>query len=206
MLALRTPRASYAAVAEDFFLAVSSLAPVEVDEARLNGESHQVATIAAPVAARVAVPTSYSLDMDASDPRVCAFSGDQQPIAELPDDPAFGKLTFMLAQASMVDHPAKAAALYLHPLMRNPITLGGDEFLEEKVPPPAFAQSWLLVAPATFNPPGEEPVACEMRCRVMTRAEAWFIAGVIGPARQAAPIAWMRNKRALDLVSTSIAF
>jgi hypothetical protein len=203
LLTLRTPRNNYSAIADDFFVAAASFAPEQVDGRLLNGEVHQQVVIAAPVAATITLPASYKIEMDIADSRVSAYGGDQQAVADLPDDPAFGKINFLLAEASLADHPAKAAAIYLNPLMKNPITLGGDEFIEEAAPAP-FDQSWMMVTPATFNPPDAPPIACELRCRVMTHPKAWFVAGVLGPARHAAPIAWMRNKRALELITNSV--
>jgi hypothetical protein len=141
MLALRSPRHLYSAIADDYFTAAASITPVQVDAAALNGEPHQQIAITAPLAATITLPASYKLDMDISDARVTAYGGDQQLIAGLPDDPAFGKINCLLADVSLADHPAKAAGLYLNPLMKNPITLGGDEFIEEPAPAP-FDQSW----------------------------------------------------------------
>jgi hypothetical protein len=203
LISLRTPRALYPAIADDFFQAAASFAPEQVDPRLLDGEAHQKVAIATPMAATVTLPASYSIAMDFSDARISAYGGDQQAVAALPDDPVFGKLNFLLAEASMADHPAKAAALYLDALLKNPITLGGDEFVEEFAPSP-FEQSWKMVTAATLNPPGAEAVACELRCRVMSHPKGWFVAGVLGPARHAAPIAWMRNKRAVELVTTTV--
>lgn len=206
LLALRTPRELYPRITDDFFLAVASFGPVDVDERSLHGESHQVAPIHAPVAAQVSLPATYALKMEVSDEQVTAFNADQMPIADLPDDPAFGKLSFILMRRDLADHPAKAAAAYIDALLKNPVTLHDSEFVEEQGAPDGFQQSWLLIARATFTPPGGEPMPTEVRCRVMVRDDAWFVAGALGPARQAAPIAWMRNKRALDLVSTTVTF
>jgi len=202
-LALRTPLNFYPAIADDFFAAAASFAPEQVDADALNGEVHQKIEIPLPLPATVTLPASYTIAMDVSDARISAYGGDQQMRADLPDDAAFGKLNFLLAEAALADHPAKAAALYLTPLMKNPITMGGDEFAEEGAMG-AFGQSWLLVSPATFSPPGAEAIACEVRCRVMWHEKAWFVAGVLGPARHVGPIAWMRNKRALDVVTFGV--
>jgi hypothetical protein len=129
LITLRAPRANYAAVAEDFFVALSSFVPLDVDEPNLLAEPVQVARIAAPITATVSLPVSYAMESDLADPRVSAFGAEQQAIAAMPDDPAFGKLNFLVAQAALADHPAQAAALYLAALMPNPILLGGDEFL-----------------------------------------------------------------------------
>ena len=203
LLALRTPLANYPRIADDFFLAVASFGPVEMDERQLQAEPRTVTTIAAPLAARVSVPASYAVKAEVTNDDVSAFSGDQQTIADLPDDPVFGKLSFLMARRTLADHPAKAAQMFMGPLLQNPVTLHGSEF-EEEPAPEGFQQSWLLISPATFSPPEAQPIACEVRCRVMVREEAWFVAGVMGPARHAAPIAWMRNKRALDLVCASV--
>ena len=55
-------------------------------------------------------------------------------------------------------------------------------------------------------PPGGDPVQCELRCLILAHERAWFVAGVLGPARHAAPIAWARNKRALDVVTSAVSF
>jgi hypothetical protein len=34
----------------------------------------------------------------------------------------------------------------------------------------------------------------------------WFIAGIVGPARQVNPFAWMQNKRTIDVVTGSLQF
>jgi len=203
LIAQRTPRANYEALADDYFAALSSFAPVEIDERALNAEGRQTLTLPTPIAASVSLPVSYAATMELSQEQVTAFSAEQQAIAELPDDPTFGKLNFLLGDLSLADHPGKAAALYFKPLMENPITLGGDEFNEEPAPAP-FLQSWLLTAPAVINQPDGQQVPYEVRCRVMAHGRAWFVAGVLGPARHIAPIAWMRNKRALDLVCTTV--
>jgi hypothetical protein len=204
LLTLRTPRPLYPAIADDFFMAVASFNPVQVDENALNGELHRLVKIPSPLAASATLPASYTVQTDLSDPRVSAFGAEQQAVAAMPNDPAFGKLNFLLAEASLADHPGKAAAMYIKPLLANPITLGGDEFVEEQAPPAPFAQSWLMVSPATLSPPDAEPIPCELRCRVLTQEKAWFVAGVLGPARHAGPMAWMRNKRALEIVTSSV--
>jgi hypothetical protein len=206
LLSLRTPRQLYPRIADDFFLAVASFGPVDVDERNLNAETHQIAPIGSPVEVKVSLPASYALKMEMSDEQASGFNADQLPVADLPDDPAFGKLSFIVARRDLADHPAKAAGFYIDALLKNPVTLHESEFREEQGAPNGFQQSWLLVAPATLAPPGGEPTPVEVRCRVMVRDDAWFVAGTLGPARNAAPIAWMRNKRALDLVSTTATF
>jgi hypothetical protein len=154
----------------------------------------------------VSLPASFALKMAVADEQLCAFNADQMPIADLPDDPAFGKLSFFIAKRDLADHPAKAAGFYVDALLKNPVTLHGSEFEEEPTPPPGFQQSWLMIAPATFAPPDGEPTPAEVRARVMVREDAWFVVGCMGPARHVAPIAWMRNKRAVDLVSYRVEF
>lgn len=207
LLAMRTPRANYAALADDFFAAMSSLLPLEVGPPTAPAEPRATALLSHPTKATVSLPGSYTLELNVSEPgRMSAYTGDQQPIAALPDDPAFGKLTFLLADLSLADHPGKAAGLYMEPLLRNPITLHGDEFVELPSAPEPFLQAWEITAPATLTPPDAKPVPCELRCRILAHERAWFVAGVIGPARHAGPIAWARNKRALDLVTSTVKF
>jgi hypothetical protein len=206
LLALRTPRENYARIADDFFTAVVSFNPVEVDEQALAGEPWKAMTVATPLPVTVAAPASYAMKQAMSDADATAVIGDQLAVPDLPDDPVFGKLAFIVAKASMADHPAKAAQFYMDALLQNPVTLHGSEFEEEAQPPAGFLQSWLLTAPATLTPPDADPLPCEVRCRVMAREDVWLVAGVLGPARHVAPIAWMRNKRALDVVGQGVRF
>lgn len=203
LLTMRAPRDLYPRIAEEFFLALASFRPIDVDEANIQAEAHQEARFSAPVGGKVRLPVSYSLRSDLSEATVAAFGAEQETVPALSDDPAFGKLNFLFADKSLADHPAKAAALYMTPLLKNPITLHGDQFDEEAAAPAPFQQAWLLTAPATLNLPNASPVPCEIRCRVLAHPSGWLVAGVFGPARHAAPIAWMRNKRALELVTGS---
>ena len=207
LLAMRAPRANYAAMADDFFAAMTSFLPLEVEPPTAPAEPRATAMLPHPVTATCSLPASYALELNVSEPgRISAFSGDQQLIEAMPEDPAFGKLTFLLADLSLADHPGKAAGLYLEPLLRNPVTLHGDEFVELEAAPEPFLQAWEIVADATLAPPDAEPMPCELRCRILAHGTAWFVAGVLGPARHAAPIAWARNKRALDLVTSTVKF
>jgi hypothetical protein len=207
LLALRGPRDSYVALANDFFAALSSFTPLEADPPGAIPEPRATVSFDDPIGATVGVPASYALELSLVERgKISAYTGDQQPLAALPEDPAFGKLTFLLADLSLADHPGKAAGLYLGPLLQNPVTLHGDEFVELETAPAPFLQAWQIVADATLTPPGEDPVPCELRCRILAHERGWLVAGVLGPARHAAPIAWARNKRALDIVTSSVAF
>ena len=80
-----------------------------------------------------------------------------------------------------------------------------ERFQPVQAPAP-FLQAWQIVADATLAPPGAEPVRCELRCMILAHERAWLVAGVLGPARHDAPIAWARNKRVLDIVTSSVRF
>jgi hypothetical protein len=73
---------------------------------------------------------------------------------------------------------------------------------EAEPPQGALEQSKLLVTPARLA--GQPGV--ELRCRVGFTHGLWFIAGVVGPARELNPFAWMQNKRALDVATGSLQF
>lgn len=205
LLAMRGPRDSYVALADDFFTALSSFTPLEGDSSGAAPEPRTTVAFDGPVRATVTVPASYTMELSLAEPgQISAFTGDQQALASMPDDPSFGKLTFLLADLSLADHPGKAAGLYLGPLLQNPVTLHGDEFVELDAAPAPFLQAWQIVADATLTPPGADPVRCELRCMILAHERVWFVAGVLGPARHEAPIAWARNKRALDIVTSSV--
>jgi hypothetical protein len=91
-------------------------------------------------------------------------------------------------------------------LRENQVTLGHIGFEEEAPPPPPhngepapFAQSWLLCTPVE-----REGLAGELRCRVMRHKHLWVVGSVLGPARRDDVEAWMRNKRQLDLATSSL--
>jgi hypothetical protein len=207
LLAMRAPRDSYVALAEDFFTALSSFTPLDTDPPGSAPEPRTTLSFDGPLPATVTVPASYTMELSLAEPgQISAFTGDQQAIGSMPDDPSFGKLSFLLADLALADHPGKAAGLYLGPLLQNPVTLHGDEFVELETAPAPFLQAWQIVADATLTPSGAEPVRCELRCMILAHERAWFVAGVLGPARHEAPIAWARNKRALDIVTSTVAF
>jgi hypothetical protein len=116
------------------------------------------------------------------------------------DDPEtlVGKLSFAVVARSAVKVPRAAAKAFLDVLKDNEFTIEEKDF-EEEPSPPSFHKSWILVANTERKgKPGE------LRCRVMLHERAWVIAGVVGPRREGDPFAWMRNKRVLDVVTSTL--
>jgi hypothetical protein len=197
-LCCRAAKADYPALADDFFISISSFS---VEDDSFGHFAEKVLTVRGetPFAWKVALPDSWVLQTAPDGPRVSSFQAAQIPLEPVEDtETLVGKLSFAVVARSAVRVPRAAANAFLEVLKENEFEIEDKDFEEEPSRPP-FHKSWLLIANTTRKgKPGE------LRCRVMLHERAWVIAGVVGPRREDAGFAWMRNKRVLDIVTTTI--
>lgn len=189
----------YPALADDFFISIASFAAVDPDRYGHFAEKVQTVRGETPFAWKVALPVSWLLQPAPEAPRVSSFQAAQIPLEPVEGtDTLVGKLSFAVVSRAAVRVPRMAANAFLEVLRENEFEIEDKDFEEEPSRPP-FHKSWILVADTTRKgKPGE------LRCRVMLHERAWVIAGVVGPRRDDAAFAWMRNKRVLDVVTTTI--
>jgi hypothetical protein len=149
-----------------------------------------------PVAFRVKLPSDWAVEPGAETADVASF---QASLASKEDDTPAGKLAVVVFARSAVGRPREVAAPYLEALADGGLRVIEDDFAEE-TPPEPFERSWLLESPVTRS----QSLPGELRCRVLRHAQAWVLAGVLGPRREDDPEAWEQDRRALDVLTTSM--
>jgi hypothetical protein len=204
VLALRVPRESYEAVAEDFYVAMASFTALDTETGGLLAEAVTEVGDRKPAPWHVMLPLSWTAVPDAMDDRMTSFQCTQMPLGESPSELLFGKLAFGLAERSLAKSPKAAAATFLDAIKDNRVTIAGEEFVEEPAKAP-FTKSWLLVSPAVLDKGGYRDIPCEVRLRVMASEDCYFLAGVFGPSRAVGAMAWAQNKRVVDVVTETLA-
>ncbi len=199
LICFRTLKEHYEALADDFFV---SLATFSVLDDSLGLFSEKVLTVdnAIPVPWRVLVPDSWVIQSEppAGD-KVASFQAAQTPVVPSTTlEVLYGKLSFAVVARSEAKSGRAAANAYLSAVRDLGIEIENDNFVEEPAAEP-FERSWLLVSPVKK---GQNPG--EVRCRVLMHKNAWVIAGVLGPIRKDSALAWMQNKRVLDIVTSTL--
>jgi hypothetical protein len=198
LLCFRTPRAHYAALAEDFFISIATFKAVD-DSLGLFAEKVLTVSNPAPVPWRVVIPESWVVQPEQNSAAGSSFQATQIPPEAGPELTVLhGKLSFAVVNRSAAKSGRAAAAAYLDAVRELDVELERDDFAEEP-PPPGFDKAWSLVTRVTrHGQPGE------LRCRVLLHRRAWVIAGVLGPVREEGVLSWMQNKRTLDIVTTTL--
>lgn len=198
VVAFRTPREHYERLAEDFFVSIATFS-VPDDSLGLFAEKVHTVSNTAPVPWRVVVPESWVIKPEPNTEKVASFQATQIPVVPATElQMLYGKLSFAVVARSEAKTGRAAANAYLSAVRELGITIERDEFTEEPATDP-FEKSWLLV---TNVKKGDHPG--ELRCRVLMHKKAWVIAGVLGPVRKDSALAWMQNKRVLDIVTTTL--
>jgi hypothetical protein len=200
VLCFRTERRRYEALAEDFFVSISTFSVFD-DSLGLFAEKVLTVSNAVPIPWRAVVPESWVIkpEPDAGN-RAASFQATQVPALPSPElNVLFGKLSFAVADRSEAKGGRAAANAYLEAVRDAGVNIEHDKFVEEETSEP-YEKSWLLITKAAkgSNPPGE------LRCRVLMHKRVWVIAGVLGPTRETNALAWMQNKRTLDLVTSNL--
>jgi hypothetical protein len=219
----RASRETYAAHADEFFVSLTQFGAVD-DSLGLCAEPVTKVGAPKPVPWFLFVPGSWQLTAEdyeggqagfqaamsgplpGETPVASALSpfpgGEAGPAVELPPaDSYLGKMAVTLLPQSMAPTPEAAEEGCLDTFRGAGLELDREEF-EDEPTQGALEKSRLLITSARLA--GQEGV--ELRCRVGFVKGLWFVAGVVGPARQVNPFAWMQNKRTLDVVTGSLQF
>lgn len=193
----RAPERRYPALAETFYSTMMSLAPGSpegsplAEDARHWGEE-------GPMPWRTIVPVSWILQPDSIHADLTSFRGSSVAIGKSARELLFGKLVLAMATKNVAPNPAALAGAFVDALSDRRVTVEPAD-LEEMAAPAGFRSAYSLVTRATLNRPPFYGVPCEVRARVLAGKSASFFAGVFGPTRETGAIAWMHNKRTLDL-------
>ncbi len=109
-----------------------------------------------------------------------------------------GRLALAVFSRQSARRPRDAANVLINELRDNHIALDSADF-QEVAAPDGFKQAWDLKTRVR-----RDDARGELRTRVMMHGRVWVVGGVIGPTRDRDPGAWMRNKRALDMATTTL--
>jgi hypothetical protein len=199
----RVPAEVYDGVAETFHVAAASLSPLSPWPG-LFAENVIYVDEEQPFSWRAAVPVSWEIEKYPDDESGAWF----EALHVAPSAPHEqtgehdGRLSLAVMTRSSAKRPRDAANVYLHALRQNDVQIATEDFAEESDPSPGAEpplQSWVMTSEIErLGAPGE------LRCRVGRYDHAWVVAGVIGPRRADDGAAWMRNKRALDLATSTL--
>ena len=207
LIALRTPIETYPRVAEDFFIALAGFEPLQPDLDGLFAEEVNGFGGDHPVPWRAPVAASWLVKPDALDERLWSYQATQMaqpPENQVEGKISFGKLAFGLAARFLFATARACADTFIKELKANQVTIEHEDFDKEPAAPEPFDASWLLVSKATLDRPPFQSFPCEVRCRIMKHNRLWFVSGVFGPSREAGALAWMQNKRTLDVLAQHI--
>jgi hypothetical protein len=198
IVSCRAPAELYSALAESMAVTVASLTPLAPDNAPLAVASREIKN-AVPAPWTTRLPETWLFEPDICSDDVVSFQALQLPSRPTPHpDMLFGKLSFAAMARREDRSAADVAHTYVRALREKAVLVAHDEFKEE-APPQGFSAAWGLVAKAErLGQLGE------VRCRVLLHDRAWFIAGVLGPTKQDGSLAWMQNKRVLDVVTRAL--
>jgi hypothetical protein len=192
LVAVRARAADYPAVAEHAFLSIASLEPVD-DSKALLAEPVKVIEDSMPVDWKAVIPDAWRVRMDENEAPIGSFQAMLVRGYDL--STVDGRLSFGVMLRSAAKKPRDAANRFLDAVREEGIQLDNDHFEPEEARSP-FERSWYFVGKGARG--GKE---AEVRCRVMMHPTVWAVAGVIGPLREHDVVAWMENKRALDVVT-----
>ncbi len=199
LICFRTPKEHYEALADDFFVSIATFSVLD-DSLGLFSEKVITVDNTIPLPWRVLVPESWVIQAEPSaGDKVSSFQAAQTPVVPSKTlEVLYGKLSFAVVARSEAKSGRAAANAYLSAVRDLGIEIENDNFIEEPAAEP-FERSWLLVTPVKK---GQNPG--ELRCRVLMHKQAWVIAGVLGPIRKDSALAWMQNKRVIDILTSTL--
>lgn len=199
LICFRTPKEHYETLAEDCFVSIATFSVLD-DSLGLFSEKVHTLNDTVPVPWRVILPESWVIQAEPNaGNKVSSFQAAQTPVVPSKTlEVLYGKLSFAVIARSEAKSGRAAANAYLSAVRDLGIQIENDQFAEEPAAEP-FERSWLLVSPIQKGAnPGE------LRCRVLMHAQAWVVAGVVGPTRKESALAWMQNKRAIDILTSTL--
>ena len=195
VVATRVLATDYARHAASAFMAAASLRPLADWPSRF-AEGVLLVEMGQPFDWSVAIPASW--DVVEHDPTDDGAWFDAAHLAPCPPDQQSGERDGRLSMAVMTRtcaaRPRDAANIYIRALRDNDVILDAPQ-LQDVAPGERFLQRWRITTAVSRH-----GAAGELFCDVLLHEHAWIVTGVLGPTRAGDHDAWMRNKRALDIV------
>jgi hypothetical protein len=153
-----------------------------------------------PIPWTISLPSSWMLEPGTKNDKVASFQAENMTQAWGEPGEMVGKMAFAVLDRPMYKTPRETVNLYLDAVRDHGIEIGPTQLklLELRRP---FEQSWCLEAPVwSDDAPGV------VHCRVLLHENVWVLAGVLSVRREEDAMAWMQNKRAIDVVTRSLRF
>lgn len=200
----RTRLADYPELADELFRVAASFEALD-DSLGTFAEHVHFFFEEVPFAWKAAVPDSWSIQVHPPAEDGAWFEAHHA--APAPPDEVTGEVDGRLSVAVMArsaaSRPRDAGNTLLRALRDNDVELEHADFEEDERLLPVcrsrFEQAWTLTTPIRRG--GARGELC---CRVLMHARAWVVVGALGPSRDDDDDAWMRNKRVVDLVSSTL--
>jgi len=197
LLCSRTAYDDYNKSAQDFFHTMSTFSVLD-NSLGLFAENVKYAEGTAPIMWRIPMPLSWLCKREPATDRVSSFQAMQMVPKVSKGDPGYGVLSFAIVDRPVASNYQSVANAYLEALAENGVELVHTDFVGDAVSDP-WEGAWFLQTEAkTGSGVGD------VRCRVLLHDKVWVIAGVLGPGREQDSLAWMRNKRVLDIASRAL--
>lgn len=183
----------YLRVADEFFVAVSTFAPLNPTGQRY-AEPMSLRQYGQPLPCEFLFPGSWvEQPGDAPTPQVASTS-----LLNLRGETWAGQLTFAaVARGLEADHRGLVAN-YAGQLAENGLEVEAAE-LTPRQPPPGFGGAWGGAFAASL-----EGVPLEVHCQVFEHPGAWVLFALVGAHRDSDPEAWAINLRALRVAAETL--
>jgi hypothetical protein len=185
----------YERVAEDFFTTIASFEALDGSPGLFAQTVKQVKQTS-PIKWGAVIPDAWTLMPTSIEEGIGSFQAARARGYDL--STVDGQLSFAVANRTVAKKPRDAARMFLASVEQHGITIGREDFVEEPAPKP-FEKSWVSVTECKKG-----DLLGEVRCRVMMHPKVWAVGGVLGPIRDHDRAAWMENKRALDVVTSTL--
>lgn len=191
------PMDAYPSVAESFAGTIASFEPVASSGRFCEPVGKHGA--ASPTKWSCLVPVSWRVDPGGSNEQAASFSAVNLRDRVEDDGEVVGKLVVAVFSRELIEKPREAADEYLDALAEAGLRVVSNEFVPEEAEEP-FDRSWLLTSAVTRD----DSLPGEVRCRVLRHPAAWALAAVLTPRAEDDRAAWLENKRALDIATSSL--
>ncbi len=194
----RVAEADYARMAEPIFLSIMSFKVLDTNAGPL-AEAVRWATGKAPVAWKLALPTSWHGEAEPGNEQAASFQASLlAPAAPGAAPQILGKLSFAIIAPGPVADGRDLGAKSLEAVRSSGVVVESSEFVEEPASEP-YTESLYLCTKGMLN---GTPVA--VHARILRHPSAWVSALVVSPARELSPPAWMQARRLLDIVTMTL--
>ncbi len=153
-----------------------------------------------PIPWTTSLPASWLVEPGTKSERAASFQAENMHRPKGQRGEMVGKLAFAVLSRSLYRTPRDTVDLYLDAVREHGIDIG-DNAVVAQTPRRPYEQAWSLSAPVW-----RDELPGEVRCRVLLHEKVWVLAGVLSVRREEDVMAWMENKRALDVVTRSLRF